>query len=62
MKVEVGGEAKWICACGLSRNQPFCDGSHNALKTSEEGGALCWYDAGGARHAAPDAFPDVRGW
>lgn len=21
------GEHKW-CACGLSKNQPFCDGSH----------------------------------
>jgi CDGSH-type Zn-finger protein len=20
------------CACGLSKNQPFCDGSHNNLK------------------------------
>lgn len=20
----------WWCACGLSRNQPFCDGSHKS--------------------------------
>ncbi len=27
--VEVkGGETYWWCACGLSREQPFCDGSH----------------------------------
>ena len=25
--VEAGKDYYW-CACGLSRNQPFCDGSH----------------------------------
>jgi len=22
------GQSYWWCACGQSRNQPFCDGSH----------------------------------
>lgn len=22
------GQSVWWCACGRSRNQPFCDGSH----------------------------------
>ncbi len=27
--VEVeAGKDYWWCACGLSKNQPFCDGSH----------------------------------
>lgn len=27
--VEVtAGKTYWWCACGLSKNQPFCDGSH----------------------------------
>ncbi|MCE3005037.1 MAG: CDGSH iron-sulfur domain-containing protein [Xanthomonadaceae bacterium] len=24
----VAGQKYWWCACGLSRSQPFCDGSH----------------------------------
>jgi CDGSH iron-sulfur domain-containing protein 3 len=27
VKVEAGKEY-WWCACGLSKSQPFCDGSH----------------------------------
>ena len=25
----VAGKSYWWCACGQSKNQPFCDGSHN---------------------------------
>jgi CDGSH iron-sulfur domain-containing protein 3 len=28
MEVEPG--TYWWCACGLSKNQPFCDGSHKS--------------------------------
>ena len=24
----VAGKSYWWCACGQSKNQPFCDGSH----------------------------------
>ena len=61
-KLEVGGETRWICACGLSNNQPFCDGSHNALRTKEEGLDLCWYDAQGHRHDCGEKMDDVRSW
>jgi CDGSH-type Zn-finger protein len=27
MELEVGKDY-WYCGCGLSKNQPFCDGSH----------------------------------
>jgi CDGSH-type Zn-finger protein len=29
VQVEKGKEY-WWCSCGLSKSQPFCDGSHNA--------------------------------
>jgi CDGSH-type Zn-finger protein len=47
IKLEVGKDY-YYCACGLSKNQPFCDGSHKGTKfgplkftASKEDNHLC---------------------
>jgi CDGSH iron-sulfur domain-containing protein 3 len=40
-------ESVWICMCGLSKNQPFCDGSHKTTR-NEEDGKTYEYNAEGA--------------
>ena len=58
-RLVVGNEEKWLCRCGLSKNQPFCDGSHN-LTRGEDPGKLYWYDQAGQRHQCSDDFPGIR--
>ena len=48
MEVKVGGESRWICMCGLSDNQPFCDGAHKKTQDEEEG-KVYEYDKDGRR-------------
>ena len=44
-----------ICACGLSKNKPFCDGTH--MKTdAEETGKIYTYDNEGSRGEAASHY------
>ncbi len=44
IKVEPQDKPIFICACGLTKNPPFCDGSHKKCRDEPEG--KCFqYDA-----------------
>lgn len=57
-KIEPQEKAVFICGCGLSKNLPFCDGSHKGC-AQEEPGTLYVYDA--AREKIVESKPDESG-
>src|SRR3954464_5727541 len=57
-KYVIDGKEVWLCKCGLSKNQPYCDGSHKITK-GEEGGKLYWYDDAGQRHEVADGLHGI---
>ena len=48
LEIKPQEQSVWICMCGLSKNQPFCDGSHKTIGVEEEG-KVYDYDAQGHR-------------
>ncbi|MCL4330539.1 MAG: CDGSH iron-sulfur domain-containing protein [Candidatus Thermoplasmatota archaeon] len=53
--VTVGSETIYLCACGLSGNKPYCDGSHK--KTANEGSDTFIYDHDGNRVKVQSFYP-----
>ena len=37
LEIKPQEKSVWICMCGLSKNQPYCDGAHKTTAGEEEG-------------------------
>lgn len=48
LEIKPQEKSVFICMCGLSKNQPYCDGSHK-MTAGEEDGKTYEYDAEGHR-------------
>lgn len=55
--LEEQGGAAYVCQCGLSDNQPYCDGSHNDV-ADEDDGTLYKYEDGDRREIAEIVYAD----
>jgi CDGSH-type Zn-finger protein len=54
--VTMGGETKYICGCGLSNTQPFCNGTHKVTRL-EDPSKLYFADEQGNSLQKPLRFP-----
>jgi CDGSH-type Zn-finger protein len=57
VKVEPTDKPAFICACGLTRNFPFCDGSHKAARSEEAGKLYVYGDDRQPKSSGADDFP-----
>ena len=37
LEIPPSDKSRWICMRGLSKNQPFCDGSHKKIRDEKQG-------------------------
>jgi CDGSH-type Zn-finger protein len=57
IKIEPQAKPIWVCACGLSKTFPICDGTHKTCVATEQAGMLHVYDA--ARQTVVETRPDM---
>jgi CDGSH-type Zn-finger protein len=54
VKIEPSDKPVFVCACGLSKRFPLCDGTHKTCRDEAEGQTFV-YDESGQRHPASGA-------
>lgn len=55
LEIKPQEKSVWICLCGLSKNQPYCDGSHAKVAGEEEGKVYEYDEAGHRREVSGEA-------
>ena len=49
-EVKPNDKPVYICQCGLSKNQPFCDGSHKKTADEKDGEVYCYENGERVEH------------
>ena len=56
VKIEPTDKPVFICACGLTKNFPLCDGSHKPARNEEAGKLYTYGDDRQPNGSGPDEF------
>lgn len=56
VKLEPGDKPAFICACGLTKNFPLCDGSHKVARAEEAGSLHVYGEDRQPLSSGPDDF------
>lgn len=56
VKIEPSDKPAFVCACGLTKNFPYCDGSHKVARAEAEGTLHVYGEDRQPLSSGPDDF------